>query len=173
MNWVRDVLIKYKKEIIQSTITSFVIALVFLLYTYFIGNIFTWHKITPIEQPSILDRYFYSAFTFSTIGAFLFFVVKLWKGLYFIFVKVLGMKDLYILIKALLWFGLVLVSYFYLVPFTINVLNNVISFFFNIINFILYLSPTLGIFLILSIIGVYFLKEIRSKPIILQNETLL
>lgn len=169
MIWKKDILTKNKKEIIQSAIISFIISLVFLLYAYSIGNTFSWQSISPFEAPSILNRMFYTVFTFSTIGAFLFFVVKLWKGLYFIFVTIFNSRKLYNLVKALVWFGLTLLSYFYIVPFAINFLNKVTSFLFNIFNFLLYLSPFLGIFLILSVVTIYLFLKFKKEPIVITN----
>lgn len=171
MSWYNDTLTKYGKEIKQSTIASFVLSLVFLIYTYSAGHTFSWQEINPIEQPTIFARYFYSAFTFVTIGAFLYYVVKLWKGLHFILVKVLGSWELYNGIKAIVWLGLVAVTYFYIVPAIVGIMNAVLSFFYNIFNLILYLSSTLGVFLILSIGGAYLIKRFKLSPVVVKNET--
>lgn len=169
MTWYRDVLIKNKDEIKQSAIASFVLSLLYLLYGYSSGHVFVWQEIKPIEQPTIFVRYFYSAFTFVTLGAFLYYVVKLWKGIHFICVKVLGSWDLYRLVKSLVWLGLMAVTYFYIVPTVVEILNAVISFFYNIFNFILYLSPTIGVFLILSVIGAYLIKKVRREPVAIEG----
>lgn len=169
MAWYRDVLTKNKEEIKQSAIASLILSLVYLLYTYSSGHTFAWQEINPIEQPTIFVRYFYSAFTFVTLGAFLYYVVKLWKGIYFICVKVLGSWDLYRLVKSLVWLGLMAVTYFYIVPTVVEILNAVISFFYNIFNFILYLSPTIGVFLILSVIGAYLIKKAKREPVVIKG----
>lgn len=163
MVWKKDKLIKYKKEIIQSAIASFVISLVFLLYTYIIGNVFSWQSISPFEAPSILNRIFYTTFTFFTIGAFLYYVIKFWKILRFICVDIFNSWGLYNLAKALVWPVLVVTSYFYIVPTFINVLNKISSFLFNIFNFLLYLAPFLGICLILFILGSYIFITFKKN----------
>ena len=112
MTWYKKVLAENKKEIITSAIISIVITLAFSVWYFITGKDFEWRTISPISQPSLLHRYFYSAFVFVTIGAFLYYVVKLWKILHFIFVKTLGAWGLYKLVKWLLWTSLILLTYF-------------------------------------------------------------
>ncbi|KND50555.1 MAG: hypothetical protein AB198_01775 [Parcubacteria bacterium C7867-003] len=162
MSWYKNVLTKYSNEIKQSAVFSFVLSLIYLLYKYYLGNnIFVWQEVNPIEQPDIFVYYFYSAFTFITIGAFLYHVVKLWKIIYYICVRMFGSIELYKFVKWLVWIGLLGITYFYIVPITINFLNGILSFFYNIYNLILYMSPSVGIFLILTTIGIYILKTIK------------
>lgn len=162
MTWKKDILIKYKKEIIQSAIISFIISLFFLIYTHSMGSTFSWKSISPFEAPSILNKTFYTLFTFSTIGAFMYYVLKFWKILRFICVDIFNSWDLYNLAKALVWPTLVAVSYFYIVPTFINVLNKISSFFFNIFNLLLYLTPSIGVCLILFILGFYVFVKIKK-----------
>lgn len=165
MVWYKRVLAENKKEIITSAIISIVITLAFSVWYFITGKGFEWRTISPIEQPSLLNRYFYSAFVFSTIGAFFYYVVKLWKGLYFIFVKMLRSRELYELIKWALWTSLILLTYFYIMPAIVEVLNAVISFSYNVVILLLYLAPPVGIFLLvfLSGYGFYIFLKWRSK----------
>ncbi len=165
MTWYKKVLTENKKEIIISAIISLIITLAFSVWYFITGKGFEWKEINPISQPSLLNRYFYSAFVFSTIGAFLYYVVKLWKGLYFVFVRTLRSRELYELIKWLLWTSLILLTYFYIMPAIVEVLNAVISFFYNVAILLLYLAPPVGIFLFvfLSGYGVYALLKRRSE----------
>jgi hypothetical protein len=163
MIWCNKVLAENKKEIITSAIISIVITLAFSVWYFITGKGFEWKTINPIEQPSLLNRYFYSAFVFSTIGAFLYYVVKLWKGLYFIFVKMLRSRELYELIKWALWTSLILLTYFYIMPVIVKILNAVISFFYNITILLAYLSPPIGIFLIVFLSGYGIYMAIKGK----------
>lgn len=162
MVWYRKTITDNKKEIISSAIISIIIAFAFSLWYFVTGKGFEWKTINPISQPSLLNRYFYSAFVFVTIGAFLYYVVKLWKILYFIFVKTLGAWGLYKLIKWALWTSLILIAYFYIVPVVVDILNVVISFFYNATILLLYLSPPVGIFLIVFIQGFFIFKKIKG-----------
>ncbi len=167
---IKENFIKYKKEIIQSAIISFIVSLIFLIYTYSIGNAFKWQSISPFEAPSILNKLFYTVFTFFTTGAFLYYIIKFWKILKFICVDVFNSWKLYNISKKIFWFGLLAVSYFYIVPTFINVLNKVSSFFFNIFNLLLYLVPSIGICLILFILGFYvFLKIRKDENVVVIN----
>ena len=118
--------------------------------------------ISPISEPSLFNRVLYSALVFVTFGAFLYWV-KFYQFLYHIIVKGLGDRQLYRSIKGLIWGSLVLVMYFWVVPKVVAVLNIIISFFYNILNLILYLFPPLGISLIVfSIFYILFNKHLQN-----------
>ncbi len=169
MTWHKKVLKENRNEIGYSAAFSFIIALGYLLWVYFHGSVFEWRSISPLEQPSLIEREFYSAFVFVTVGAFLYYVVKLWKFLYFVFVKTLHDRKLYEAVKYVVWTGLILLTYFYIVPIVVDILNAIISFFYNIFNLILYLSPTIGIFAILCVVLGYGLIKAKNEPIITKN----
>ncbi len=165
MAWYKKILEEKKKEIVVSAIISIVITSIFSIWYFIIGKSFEWRSISPISQPSLFHRYFYSAFVFFTIGAFLYYVVKLWKILYFIFVKILNARRLYNLIKGFLWTILILLAYFYIVPTIVDILNAIISFFYNILILFMYLLPLVGVFLLvfLSSYGVYIIFKQKSS----------
>ena len=156
--WYKKVLLKNAKDIVSSGATYVILALVFLLWHFVLGIKFQWQSISPLSAPSIFVRVFYSAFTFCTLGLFLY-VIKFYKVLHDIVVKAFGMWGLYNFIKAVLWVFLMYISYAYLVPWLFNVLNAGVSVLFNIANLVLYALPTVGISLILSII--YFLVKYK------------
>ena len=159
-DWYKKALVKNAKEIVSSGTTYVILALVFLLWNFALGIKFQWQSISPLSAPSIFVRVFYSAFTFCTLGLFLY-VIKFYKVLHDIVVKAFGMWELYNLIKAILWLFLMYISYVYLVPWLFDVLNGGISILFNIANLVLYALPPVGITLILSII--YLLsKKIKT-----------
>jgi len=95
MTWYKRVLAENKREIITSAIISIVITLTFSVWYFITGKGFEWKEINSISQSILLHRYFYSVFVFATIGAFLYYAVKLWKILHLIFVKTLGAWGLY------------------------------------------------------------------------------
>jgi hypothetical protein len=150
-DWYKKVIIKNAKEIVSSATIYVILALVFLLWRFALGIKFEWQSISPLSAPSVFVRMFYSAFTFCTIGLFLY-VIKFYKVLHDITVKVFSTWELYNFIKAILWAFLMYISYAYLVPWLFNVLNASISILFNIANFVLYVLPPVGIALILSIV---------------------
>ena len=160
-DWHKKVLLKNAKEILSSVKTYVILAFVLLLWHFALGIKFEWQTISPLSAPSIFVRVFYSAFTFCTIGFFLY-VIKFYKVLHDIVVKLFGMWRLYNFIKTILWLFLMYISYACLVPWLFNVLNASISILFNIANFVLYILPPVGIALILSVI--YLL--LKSKKFI-------
>ncbi len=155
MVWYKKVLKENQSGIYFSAALSFVVSLTYLLWSYWHGTYFEWKSISPIEQPNLLYREFYTAIVFVAVGAFLYYVVKLWKFLYFIFAKMLHSRELYEFVKWIVWTSLILITYFYIVPVIVDILNAIISFFYNIFNLILYLSPTIGIFVILCVVFGY------------------
>ncbi|MFA5163912.1 MAG: hypothetical protein WC441_05355 [Patescibacteria group bacterium] len=159
-DWYKKVIIKNTKEIVSSGITYIILVLVLLLWHFALGIKFQWQNISPLSAPSIFVRVFYSAFTFCTLGLFLY-VIKFYKVLHDIVVKAFGMWELYNAIKAILWLFLMWISYAYLVPWLFKVLNAGISVLFNIANLVLYAIPPVGIALILSIIYLIF----KNKPV--------
>ena len=161
-DWHKKVLLKNAKEIVSSGTTYIILALVLLLWHFVLGIKFEWQSISPLSEPSIFVRTFYSAFTFCTLGLLLY-VIRFYKVLHDIVVKAFGMWGLYNFIKAVLWLLLMYISYAYLVPWLFNVLNASVSVLFNIANLVLYVLPPVGISIILSII--YFLgrKKFISK----------
>lgn len=159
-NWYKSILLKNAKEIISSATTYVILTFVLLLWYFALGIKFQWQNISPLSAPSIFVRVFYSAFTFCTLGLFLY-VIKFYKVLHDIVVKAFGMWELYNAIKAILWLFLMWISYAYLVPWLFKVLNASISVLFNIANLVLYAIPPVGIALILSIIYLIF----KNKPL--------
>lgn len=150
-NWYKKVLLKNAREIVNSGTTYMILVLVFLLWNFALGIKFQWQSISPLSAPSIFVRVFYSAFTFCTLGLFLY-VIKFYKVLHDIVVKAFGMWELYNFIKAVLWAFLMYISYAYIVPWLFNIMNGGISILFNIANLALYALPPIGIALVLSII---------------------
>ncbi len=161
-DWYKKVLLKNAKEIVSDGTTYVILALVFLLWNFALGIKFEWQHISPLSEPSVFVRAFYSAFTFCTLGLFLY-VMKFYKVLHDIVVKAFGMWGLYNLIKAVLWLFLMWISYAYLVPWLFNILNTSASILFNVANLVLYALPPVGIALILSIVYMLGIKKFINK----------
>jgi len=161
MTWYKHTLTKYRKEILSSAIISVLFSLALLLWHFGLGKSFIWSKIEPISAPELFERYFYSAFVFVTIGAFLFWI-RFYQLLHGIVVGKFGDWRLYKDIKGFIWGGLMLISYFWLVPRIVDLLNSIISFFYNILGLVLYTLPSLGVALILSFpVLVYIRKHVK------------
>lgn len=165
MSWHKNTLLKHKKEITQSAVLSFVLVLVFAVYSWHLGNTFVWEPISPIEQPSIFVRVFYSALAFIIPGAILY-EIGYYKILHDIFVKGFGLWGLYNLIKAVTWIALMALMYF-VFGLAVSVLNTIASISVNSFKFVLYISPALGVFLILTIFISYIYSRAKGAPVIL------
>jgi len=167
MIWYKKVLKENKKEISYSAALSFVISLGYLLWSHWHGVSFEWRSINPIDQPSIFVRAFYSALAFALPG-YLLYIAGFYKYLHKVIVRGLRDKQLYRGIKALIWICLMLLMY-EVFKVVVDILNMVISFFYNIFNLILYLSPTIGIFAILCVVLGYGFIQAKKGTIITKN----
>lgn len=163
-DWYKKVLLKNAKEIVNDGTTYMILVLVLLLWYFALGIKFEWRHISPLSEPSIFVRAFYSAFTFCTLGLLLY-VIRFYKVLHDIVVKTFGFWELYNFIKAVVWLFLMYISYAYLVPWLFNVLNSGVLILFNIANLILYVLPPLGISLIISIIYIF----LKTKAVANEN----
>jgi len=161
-DWYKKVILKNAKEVVSNGTTYVILALVFLLWNFALGIKFEWQSISPLSEPSIFVRAFYSAFTFCTLGLLLY-VIRFYKVLHDIVVKSFGMWELYNLIKAVLWLFLMYISYAYLVPWLFNILNTSASILFNVANLVLYALPPVGIALILSVVYMLGRKKFVNK----------
>jgi hypothetical protein len=159
--WYKRILKEKKKEIIFSTIFAVLLALAISFWHYFTGASFEWHSISPVEAPSLLPRLFYSALVYVTLGRLLF-NTRFYKSLYSSFFRGVkgGYRD-YIKTKKVIWWGLILAMYFVIIPIVVKILNFVISFFYNIFNFVLYLFPPLAISALVFGIGYLFLNHCK------------
>lgn len=157
IDWHKIALKKHLKAVLSSGTTYAILTLIFLLWRFALGYQFEWQQIEPLSQPSIFVRTFYSAFTFITLGFFLY-IAHFYKVLHDILVKGMGLWGLYNGIKAVVWTFLMYISYQYIVPWLFNILNAGVSVLFNIANLVLYVLPPIGVSLILSIIY-FFLKK--------------
>lgn len=163
LTWHKRVLIDNAKSVLSDATTYVVIAFVFLLWRFALGQTFEWREVAPFSEPSIFVRTFYSAFTFATLGALLY-AARFYKVLHDVLVKTFGPWELYNAIKAVVWLGLMYVSYTYIVPWLFGVLNAGASVLFNIASLFLYATPPLGLGIIASIL-ISLLKYRRERSV--------
>jgi hypothetical protein len=157
--WYKAVLKKNGKELLAGAAFSLTFSLALLLWSFILHHTFVWQTIAPLSAPPLVYG-IYSALVFVTFGAFLYWI-KFYKFLYFVFVEVLGDWRSYKQIKAIIWLGLICLTY-YIVTQIINAINFTLSIFLNVANFLLYLSPPLGVALIVA--AVVYVLRFRSQP---------
>lgn len=144
MQWYKKTIKKYYKKISNGTILAFLFFLVYSVWKYFSGKSFVWLGIEPVEQPKLFVRIFYSALVFVILGALLY-ELKFYRFLYrFIVVKLRDIK-LYKDTKYIIWTSLILLMYYKIIPLVVDMLNKIISIFYNLVNLLLYLMPSAGI----------------------------
>lgn len=145
---------------ISGAITTIVFSLILILWTFLSGKSFTWIPIEPLDAPSLFNFSFYSAFTYLSSGFVLYHTFFYW-ALKKICVDLLGDWKLYYSLKSIIWLILSYLSYKYLLPFIIDTVNSICSFFFNIFHLVLYLSPSLGITIVLVVLYKFYKSNIR------------
>lgn len=150
-NWYKKILTENKKEIIRSAIISLVITVAFSIWFFISHKAFAWNSYHFVSEPTLTLRLL-SALVFVSLGRLLY-ELKFYYFLYFIFVIILRAWELYNALKKIIWYALMFVMGFYIVPWIINVINAVLSFFYNLWFLILYVAPALGIFLLIFLSG--------------------
>lgn len=153
MTWHQRTIKKYRKEIVSGAIFSIICAIAFLLWIFIVGKTFVWTDISPIEQPSIFVRLFYSALTFVTLGAVLY-NIGFYKALY----QILGDRRSFKEAKAIIWVLLMGAMFFVIVPLVVGILNGILSIGYNLLALTLYSLPPVGMSVILFL-GYFYIKK--------------
>ena len=141
-----------------------IFTIVLLIWIKLTGNIFIWKSFRPLNTNLDFDYEFLSVFVFIGPGAFLYWL-GLWKGLYFVFVKIFHDYKSYNEIKGIIWAVLILYTYKYL-PIYIKTLNSIISGVYNFLQFVWYLAPTYVITLSITLTMFYIYKYINKKLLV-------
>ncbi len=157
--WYKRILTKKKKEIISSAVFAVLFALSIALWHYFTGRVFEWQSISPVSEPDLLPRLFYSALVYVTLGAVLY-ATGFYKSLYSLYRGTRGGYRAYKEMKGVIWLALILGMYFVIIPVVVDILNVVISFFYNIALLVLYVFPPLGISAIVFAAGYFVIKNL-------------
>ncbi len=167
--WYKATLSSYfeqKKPQVLCTVLALLFVASVLAQVYIFNHKFVWVGIEPFK-PLPWVRILFSALTFVTIGAALY-AVRFYQLLHFIFVILLDDEKTYKGIKALIWLLLMGFMYYYVQPFVIKYLNIIASFVFNVISFVIYLSPALGVTLIAAL--AYLAVKTLNKPKVLETK---
>lgn len=152
-NWPKEVLKKNRREIISGAIFVVTSTLAFLVWHFFVGGTFVWTNISPISTP--LEYGLYSALVFGGPGAYLYYKTDFYKNLWHL--RKID-RDLHRGVKKIFWLTMCLIMLAIVIA-VVWLLNQIISFFYNIIRLILFLSPPLGIGLVVAIVSYLLLKK--------------
>lgn len=156
------VLSEYSRSTVGAVSAILGVLLALSIIQFMNGGSYAWNDIALINQPDILSRAFYSALTFVSIGAILY-RLQFYKFLSLIFGSD---RTSYKEAKHLVWVGLMLAMYWYVVPVIVDLLNIGVSFVYNASMLVLYLSPVLfmGVACVFVIITIYRLKLKYVQP---------
>jgi len=151
-SWHKRVLSEYSRSTVASVSATLGVLMVLSVAQLLNGGVFEWEKIAPIDQPDILVRFLYSALTFVSIGAILY------NLRFYQFLSLLFGSDRrgYREAKGIIWAGLILIMYFVIVPFVVEVMNTTVSFLYNIALLFLYVSPVVFVtFFAVTALAIY------------------
>lgn len=153
--WYQKILVGYFTKTIAvvglTTLVFFVMAVVQLSK----GGSFVWNNIAPLEQPEFFERAIYSALTFVTLGAFLYFI-RFYQLLSMLFGS---NREGYKSAKAIIWLGLLVLMYKAIIPVVVNILNFIISLLYNSFLLLLYVSPLMFIILAVLVAAILWDKH--------------
>ncbi|MBM3210450.1 hypothetical protein FJZ39_03890 [Candidatus Saccharibacteria bacterium] len=160
--WFEHVLSEYSRSTVVAVSAILAVLLMLSLVQFVKGGAFVWNDIALIDQPDILSRTFYSALTFVSIGAILY-QLQFYRFLSWIFGSD---RSSYKEAKRIIWVGLILIMYWYIVPVIVDLLNSTVSFAYNVSLLVLYLSPVLfigvaGLFIVATVYRVK-LKNVQT-----------
>ena len=138
-----------------------VVLLITIIFEVRNNNYFVWNTIAPIKEPTLNLRAL-SGLSFVGIGKLLY-VLRFYRILYIFFVVILRNKGLYNDFKKLIWYALMFVTGFIVVPSIIDFINDILSFLYNIFRYIVYISPSflLSVFIVSLTASVVYLIVLR------------
>lgn len=149
MNWRKKVSEEHLKETIFASVFSVTFILVLIVANFVFSWNFSWKEIDPIEMPPLWIRSLASLFTWFTLWNWLY-KLYFYKALYLICNSLWTSYSKYKKLKKEIWVWLMLLVTFVLIPMITNLLNSIISFLFNILQFLIATLPFIGISIAIS-----------------------
>jgi len=143
MFYNQEVSTDYIKENKLSVVISAISSLWLVVWFYLTNDTFHWVDIEIFSAPPYV-RVIYSLITFFTIWAFLYYI-RFYQLFYNIFVRWLWNMRVYRKVKAWIWWFLLFLMFFYIVPTLIDCLNYLSCLAYNFVWFILYIIPWIWI----------------------------
>ena len=143
-------------------------ALAFSLWYFSLGDKFELREYNIISMPTLTLRLL-SALVFASFGRILY-KLRFYYILFIIIVILLRNRSLYRDLKKLIWDLLMLFTGFIALPWTIDVLNSILSAVCNAAVFLLYISPALAIFIFT--VAISYILFTRKKGTLLESQTI-
>lgn len=158
VSWHSKIIADYSRKSVVSLILTLTILFVMAVVQLMHGEAFEWKNIAPLDTPDIWVRFLYSALTFVTIGALLYYV-RFYQLLSMLFgSNRRGYRDT----KKLIWTGLILLMFFVVIPAGVDAMNAIISFLYNILILLVYISP-FGFVLVVGVATAIVVKDLKSR----------
>ncbi len=154
--WHKKAITEYKKEVIKATMVALAAAFAVGLLCFALGRRFALQEV-HLPEPTLTLRIL-SGLVFDSLG-YILYELKFYYVLYMIFVVFLRMRELYNALKTVIWYGLMFVMGFYIVPWIMNVLNFILTILLNTGMAIVYAAPSIGVFIVVFPTAFYFLKK--------------
>lgn len=160
MSWHKDRILRFFRSYKKEIIVSCSVILILTIYHIFSDKSFVWRDYEPLPEPTLTLRLL-SALVFDSFGWILY-QLRFYYVLYIVIVGVFRNKPLYRDLKKVIWYGLMFVMGFVVAPWIVDVLNSILSFFYNILLLIIYVFPPYGLSLAL-IVGILATVYINNR----------
>jgi len=157
MTWYKKHIAKPLKNTYIWVLFPILLCLSVLWWRFWFNYVYQWAHINPLSQPDISEGVFYGRLVFYTFWSLLY-GAWVYRLLYAIFWN----SNAYRQIKAVIWIVLTVIMY-NIVTFLVNLINNIASFWYNIIGIIKYLAPPFLIALITFIIFLLWYSYTKEK----------
>ena len=154
--WYKEAVLKYREEVTAAAITAFVAAVVFSVVYFLLGKSFELQQV-HLSEPTLTLRLL-SGLVFSTFGKILY-KLKFYYVLKIILVYIFKLRGLYNAIKKIIWYVLMFIMGFYVVPWIMNAINFVLTILVNVVVVLVYFIPAIGICIVAFLIAFYFLRK--------------
>jgi len=162
MNWHKKILAKHKAKIISLAAGIVALISAFSLWRFALGKTFEWINIAPLHTP--FSYAFYSTLVFVGPGAYLYYFTDFYKDLWYFFRHTLSSPGLHKNVKWAIWVSMV-AAMFFVVKAVFDLINTIVSFLYNIFFLILYLSPSIGVAIIVFAVSYLLTKEDRFDSV--------
>jgi hypothetical protein len=155
MHWYNREIRKYTIGTMGMVVWTLIATIFVSVWVYFTSDYYEWQNIEIIPLVPWV-RILLSALTYVTLWRLLYKSQIVYRPLHFVIVRIFRNKKLYNEAKDIIWFVLLGVMCFVILPVIVSFLNFLISCVYNFALFLIYISPPIAILWIMIWVIFYF-----------------
>jgi hypothetical protein len=152
MPWYTEAVTKFFKEYYKTLVSATIFILLLVIYHLLFGSKFEKELVCQLPEPSFTLRML-SGLVFATLGWALY-QLRVYYVLYILLVVILRLRELYNALKKVIWYSLMFIMGFVIVPWIIDQLNLLFLYICNVPLFLAHLFPPYGLSLVAFILFV-------------------